>query len=199
MKRILLWAGLVVAAVLIACGNTGVSTPSGTYDEKTEVTDDISTRYTEETIKEARIRETFTSKLPKIQDASSFGKKRAEIVWRAFVAENFGIKESGTVTITYYDEGVQITRNNSSWFYDGIKYDGMSTLYHVTAVESVLHPGVWEPAYLELAIGSRPDLEFHFLYKGTCKEDHWLLLMAFQAKKLKINSNSDMQISVKEF
>ena len=204
-----------MAAVLIACsGNASAnasspSTVSGDGSTKTmningqTVTIDVFTadHYDEGEIAEALVREKFTSKLPKIANASSFGKKKAEVVWRTFAPHNevgTMLMEYGQATVVHYEKGIEINRDGKSWYYGDISYDGASSIFHITAVESVLHPGIWEPARAELAFGGS-DLEFHFLYKGDCREDHWILFYDFQQKKYGINSNADMQISVKEF
>ncbi len=213
MKKLLFLAGLVMAAVLIACGNAnanssspaetsgGGSTTTVKIDGKSVEVDTFTAKhYTNDAIAEALVREKFTSKLPKISSASGFGKKKAEVVWRAFAPHGFSIDfvEYGRATVVHYEKGIEIIRDGNSWFYGNIPYDGPSSIFHITAVESVLHPGVWEPAYADLSFGGS-DLELHFLYKGACKEDHWILFYDFQQKKYGINSNSDMQISTKEY
>ena len=202
-----------MAAVLIACGNAnanssspaetsgGGSTTTVKIDGKSVEVDTFTAKhYIEMHIAEALVREKFTSKLPKISNASGFGKKKAEVVWRTFAPHgiNFSLIEYGKATVIHYQKGVEIVRDGKSWYYANIPYDGLSSIFHITAVESVLHPGVWEPAYANLSFGGS-DLEIHFLYKGACKEDHWMTFYDFEQKKYGINSNSDMQISVKEY
>lgn len=209
MKRLLFLTGLVMAAVLNICCKGNAKTPTTDLGDgstkivkingKSVEVDAITAKnFTPTKIGEAIVREKFTSQLPKITNASSLGKKRAEVVWRAIVPR-INSEDLGKVSVTYYDKGVQITKDGKSWFYGGIKYEGLSTLYHVTATESVLHRDVWEPVYVEVAVGNRPDFRYHFLHKGKCKEDHWLLLLAFDREEFNINSISDLQISVKEY
>lgn len=209
MKKLLLVTGLVMAAVLIACGNAGATSPTTTSGDgstkivkingkSVEVDAYTAENFTPTKIGEAIAREKFTSQLPKIASAAAFGKKRAEVIWRAIVPHIF-TTDLGTVCVTYYDKGVQITKDGKSWFYGNINYEGLSTLYHVAATESVLHRGVWEPVYVETASGNNPDFRYHFLHKGKCKEDHWVLLLAFDREEFGINSISDLQVSVKEF
>ena len=212
MKKFIILTGLVMAAAFIACGgnaNANTSSPAGTSADgsKTTVTIDgksievdtfTAKHYIEANLAEALIREKFTSKLPKITDASTFGKKKAEVVWRAFAPHGFGsgLIEYGKVTVIHYEKGLEIIRNGKSWYYGNIPYDGIFSIANITAVESVLHPGIWEPANLSL---SGSDLLFKFMHKGGCKESHFIIMWDFEQKKYGINSNSDMQISVKEY
>ena len=220
MRKILFLTGLVIVGVCLSCTEKklqreiakSVDSVSSISSSKTndsndnnvsykEVDKSLSKRYYDYEINEAKQRERYTSKLPKINSASSFGKKKAEVVWRAFVRdENKSFMEDGTVTVTHYENGLKISRNSKSWYYGNIKYDGIISFFHTTATESILHPGIWEPAYLELEImAQEPDLYFNLMYKGNCPDNHSITMHSYECKKLKINSNNDMQISVEEY
>lgn len=215
MNKKLLFCGLIMATVCLSCTEKKSQTPYNDYIDSTSLSSEpipqivedegidesISKRYYDYEIAEAKQREKYTNKLPKLTDVSSFGKKKAEVVWRAFVRDDdWLIREDGTVTVTLYEKGIKISRNGKSWFYGNIKYDGLSSIFHTTAIESVLHPGIWEPAYLELEImASEPDLYFNFMYKGDCPDTHSISMHCYEQKKFKINSNNDMQLSVTEY
>lgn len=111
-------------------------------------------------------------------DASTFGKKTAEFEWKAFKnptkdKNNPSVLDktlvsAGTVKVIHYEKGIEVVKDGKSWFYDAAylyKSDesdsspvGVFVVMErkemeepcLSATESILHPGVWEPSTVEL-------------------------------------------------
>ncbi len=194
MRKLLFLTGLVMAAVLIACsGNASAnssspSTASGdggkttvTIDgKKVEVDTFTANHYENFEIQDALKREAYVCKKVKPTSASFFGRKLAEVVWRAIRPDR---TENGTVTVVYYEKGIEIKKNEQSWFYDDFKFKERY-LRTLSATESILHPGIWEPAYVEF--NSRGLLVFTYAYTAGCPDEEYIPFFKYQSKKLGI-------------
>lgn len=208
MRKLLFLTGLVMAAVFfIACGgnaNASTSAPSTTSgdDGKTTVTIDgkkvevdtfTAKHYNKVYIDGALVREAYICKTTKPLSASSFGKKKAEQVWRAI---RINASEVGTVTVVYYEKGVEIIKDGQHWFYDGFQFTERY-LRILSASESVLHPGVWEPVYAE--IDYQGTFTFTFAYTGGCPDKEFIAFFDYQRQDLGITKIKDLIISTKEY
>lgn len=187
MKKFLLCAGLVMAAACMSsCGAKNGGKAGG--DDESSCTKTVSINGVEykidcysadnystmQQIHGALLREAYLGDVQRPVDASSFGKKTAELEWRAFKnptkdESNPGSLKltpipAGTVTVIHYERGLEVKKDGKSWFYsadwlyEGNKFgDTPQDVFNfwekeertepqISAVESILHPGVWEPA-----------------------------------------------------
>ena len=203
MKNLKFWAGLVMAAVCVL-----VFTSCGRSDGKVKVSFDsgsawvdsiTAANYLPHEIEQAVHREEFLSKYQQPTDASAFGKKIRSITWRAL---DSNCKDKGTVEVIKYENGVEVVKDGKHWFYGGYDRFAKSPEYcreeaQFAAMESVLHPGVWEPVELEFSFSG--DLIYKFAYtcgyEGQCE----IYLWDFEIIKYRIDNFGDLMVSSKKY
>lgn len=215
MQKYLLVTGLFIVTFLSSClGNGGSNGETTTDPSKTKV--EIDGRYVEvdtftanhyykHQIQKAIDREDVVSKVVRPTDASSFGKKKAKVVNRAF---NANVEECGTVTIIFYEKGLEIVKDGQSWFYDGEnlienplrdsyeygkRYPDIHYIRDFGAAESVLHPGIWEPILKNYLITN--DWECKYAYTGEYTGNDSFYITERQQKQLGLFEYSEWIIS----
>lgn len=171
MKKFLFLAGLVMAAVLCSCSNGQSKKGEVTLKingEKITVSSETSERFTEKDIKIAwrRYKHLRDNNIKPPTDASEFGLKLFELYWKA-VDRNF--EAIGLVTVVHYERGVEVIKDGKSWFYDFKNFVMVSPrLFEFYAMESVMHPGVWEPVVVTReAIDEENYFVFNYSYTGV--------------------------------
>ena len=204
MKKLLFLAGLIMVAALSSCSGNGGKTGESAADASTtkvtidgisvEVDTFTAKHYAEYIIKDALAREEFVSKVTRPTDASAFGKKKAEAVKRAF---NANVEECGTVTIVYYENGLEVIKDGKSWFYDGFPYDEFRSIRTISAAESVLHPGQWEPIHIDFLLTK--SWECLYVYDGDYKGKECFYIREYKRNDLKLLEYEDFTISQKTF
>lgn len=198
MKKLQL-TGLVMAAVLSACsgGNSKGTTRVKIDDFGWAVVDTFTANhYAKYQIKDALAREEFVGKVTKPTDASSFGKKIAEREWRAF---NANLVEKGTVTTVEYERGFEVIKDGKHWFYDIENMDESDLQFRmeVGAAESVLHPGVWEPVWINRTMLN--SIAFYFIYRCGWEGIEGFYISEREQAKLKIYDGGDARLSTRNF
>lgn len=199
MRKILLWTVLAVAAVLSACsGGNSKGTTRVKIDDLGWVVVDTFTanHYADYLIRDALMREEFVSKVTKPTDASSFGKKIAEREWRAFDAN---LNEKGTVTTVEYERGFEVIKDGKHWFYDieNIDESDLEFRMDIGAAESVLHPGVWEPVWIDRTMLN--SVAFYFIYRCGWKDIEGFYISEREQPKFRIYDGGDVRLSTKYF
>ena len=161
-----------IALVLTACSSktksplafmASATTSVEVNGESIDVDTFVVNHYMKTRVKEALLRDKAVRNVTRPTDASSFGKKKAEVHWRAFEGDLRGdkyFKEVGTVTVVHYEKGLEIIKDGQSWFYDGFQYVERN-IWHISAASSILHRPQWEP--VDVAFHST-DFGFIYLY-----------------------------------
>ncbi len=195
MKKMFLLAGLVVVIAMCACsGTSGKKTENalaGIFDDGSKTTIKLGNRevevdtfifnnYGEKKIYKAMQRDEYVKKVPKPKNAQNFGKKMSKTIWKAYAPRNIFI---GEVVVICYEKGVEVNKDGNSWFYDfdHMSYEGDKAA--ITATESVLHPGVWEPAAVTINTVGGSDLKFQYLYDCGCPEEESFYMFGYEQKK----------------
>ena len=166
-------AAIVVAMTFGSCNNSTKSVKVGgqSYNVDTFVV----AHHLESRVEEALLRDNFMQNKVLPTDASSFGEKKAEVCWRAFVEDvqnwNF-VQEVGKVTVVHYENGLEIVKDGRSWFYDGFPYEE-ANLLHISGGLSILHQPRWEPVELDF-IGS--GLQFKYIYPQNSSSETFYIL-----------------------
>lgn len=215
MKKLLYFAGLVVAAALscVGCSNKNEKvtmsqlSPTTTFKtesgETVELDSFVVNHYDHVSINNALAREQYVSKVQKKQNAADFGKKRFVIKAKTLSQYDFPVGTKGTpngeVSVIHYQKGVEVVRDGKSWFYDfaHFRFDDADTREYIAA-ESVLHPGVWEP--VETGWGFFHDIELRFVY--SCGYEDRMEKISYDENivaKQKIKNISDLVISKNKY
>jgi len=199
MKKLLFLTGLVMAAVLSACsGGNSKGTTKVKIDDLGWVVVDTFTanHYADYQIRDALMREEFVSKVTKPTGASSFGKKIAEREWRAF---NANLEEKGTVTTIEYERGFEVIKDGKHWFYDTNHIDESDLEFRmdIGAAESVLHPGVWEPVWIDRTMLN--SVAFYFIYRCGWKDIEGFYISEREQPKFRIYDGGDVKIKETRF
>lgn len=153
---------------------------------------------TPEGVERAIIRAEALKDVIRPSDASSFGAKKAEVIWYAFEEDmkaDLFVRKAGTVTVVHYESGIEIIKDGKSWFYDGFEYD-ICNLRYITACIENLERSRWEPAgVITTDIGVR--------YEYLCTKDNILselwLIPNYEREKLGIKSVKDIIVQEKEY
>ena len=134
--------------------------------------------------------------MTKPTDTSSFGKKIAEREWRAF---NANLVEKGTVTTVEYERGFEVIKDGKHWFYDIENMDESDLQFRmeVGAAESVLHPGVWEPVWIDRTMLN--NIAFYFIYRCGWEGIEGFYISEREQAKLKIYDGGDARLSTRNF
>ncbi len=143
-------------------------------------------------IRGALMREQNLEGVAQPTDASTFGKKTAEFEWKAFknptkdkndrsVLDKTPVS-AGTVKVIHYEKGIEVVKDGKSWFYDaahlysanniGDTPEEIFTFWaqkerqdpKISASESILHPGVWEPVVVSFSNILDDEINFHPMY-----------------------------------
>lgn len=206
MRKFLVLAGLVMAAALSSCSQNSKMAKVEVDGKTVEVDSDIVNRVPPPAVEAAIQRRPYLEKIKQPTSAASFGKKMKETVWRAFRYERKGIFfemfEAGKVTVICYQKGIEVIYNGQSWFYEQ-KYFTEHMLVEdyydttITASESILHPGVWEPAHAEVSIGN--DIYMEYIYDGGANVYLWAIFSTSQQELYNIYIPEEMIISEKTY
>ena len=199
MKKILFLTGLVMAAVIVlgACsGSGGKKTKIDVMGETVKVDTFTANHYNLYVINEALKRDKYVQKVTKPSSAKDFGRRLSEITWKAVKPDK---KVAGEVTILLYERGLEVVKDGKSWFYDfaNISYDGDKNL--ITATESILYPGVWEPAAVSINTAGGDDIQYWYIYDCGCEEKERFYLSKYDRRKLQIKTIPDLIVSQKTF
>ncbi|MBR2457669.1 MAG: hypothetical protein IKB31_11100 [Bacteroidaceae bacterium] len=196
MKKFLFLVGLVMAAALfVSC--TGDTTTVKINGKNVRVSKITAEKFTLDDIERALDRESVVKNLKRPKNASDFGKKKYEIEWKALDRQ---LNQHGTVLVIHYEKGIEVNKDGKAWFYDFDKFKCVEPEYiDFIAVESVMHPGVWEPASVEIDI--MKDLTFSYGYTGKGSEGRFeVFFMPKQVYEAKgITSVKDLIVNKKVF
>ena len=152
-----------MAAACVACNGSKASTPPTdspeaelqketvtiTVDGKSYQLDaDVAEKYSTYYLEKALKREEYIKNLKEPTNASSFGRKLQEEVWVVFHSDTQ--KEiAGRATVILYEKGIEISKDGKTWYYSLDHCRDLPKFFNLSAMESRLHPGVWEPAFVE--------------------------------------------------
>jgi len=211
MKKLLFLAGLVMAAAVCACSGTsgkkaenalagifddGGKTKIKMGDREVEVDTFVFNNYGEKKIYKAMQRDEYVKKVSKPKSAAGFGKKLSQTVWKAYAPRNIFI---GEVVVTYYEKGVEVDKDGNSWFYDFAHMSYQGDKAAITATESVLHPGVWEPAVVSISTIGGSDIKFQYLYDCGCPETEIFYMFDYEQKKFNTYKIQDLIVSQEKY
>lgn len=198
----LFFVAFIVAAVISSCAGNGNNDPKTANDDSKVsmkidgVTAEVDTftvnHYPDYVIKDALEREEHIKDLVRPTDASTFGQKKAKVVKRAF---NANVEEKGVVTIIFYEKGLEIIKEDKSWFYDRFIYDDFfeRSIRFVSAAESILHPGVWEPIWTDYLLTK--SWECHYIYDGDYEGRECFYIREYQQNDLVLHEYSEWIVS----
>ena len=211
MKRLILMAGLVMATAVCACSGTsgkkaenalaGIFDDGGKVkmkmgDREVEVDSFIFKNYGEKKIYKAMQRDEYVKKVSKPKSAAGFGKKLSQTVWKAYAPRNIFI---GEVVVTYYEKGVEVNKDGKSWFYDFAHMSYQGDKAAITATESVLHPGVWEPAVVTINTVGSQGFKFQYIYDCGCPETEIFYMFDYKQKEFNTYKIEDLIVSQKKY
>lgn len=191
MRKELLLSIIIAIAVLMTFSSCVGNPKTANGEDSGAVDEYVKTHYPESQVKGAIQREKEVQELVRPSDASSFGKKKAEVRWRALIndrtADHFVI-EDGAVTVVHYEHGLEIIKDGASWYYDGFEYSE-NNIWNIGAGLSILHRPRWEPVNI---IFSSTDLRFEYLYPvGHNNSEHFIIAES-ELYNLDINQRGDM-------
>lgn len=211
MKKLLLLAGLVMATAVCACSGTsgkkaenalaaifddGGKTKIKMGDREVEVDTFIFNNYGEKKIYKAMQRDEYVKKVSKPKSAKEFGKKLSQTVWKAYAPRGIMI---GEVVVVCYEKGVEVDKDGKSWFYDFAHMSYKGDKAAISATESVLHPGVWEPVGVSINTVGGSDIEFQYLYDCGCPEEEVFYMFDYKQKKFNTYKIQDLIVSQEKY
>lgn len=185
---------IAVSITFTACNSKGSQSSSDSGTEENAQSYDLDLlkkQYTQQRIDAALKRNIAVQNTVRPSDASTFGAKKAEVKWRAFEEDlsiDNLIREVGIVTVVHYEKGVEIIKDGTSWYYDGINYE-KSNLMHVSAALAILDQPRWEPTYVQF---SGTSLYCKFIYPEGHDEEESFFLFAFVLRSVDVNGIGDM-------
>lgn len=150
----------------------------------------IVNHYSEHRIEGAISRDVTMQNIIFPSDARYFGRKKAEVRWRAFDEDMQAVghvREVGKVIVVHYEHGLEIIKDGQHWYYDGFEYDE-DNLTDITAGISVLDRPRWEPVTLSFK-GSF--LVFDYLIPIRHPGQEWFDIGEDMLYNLEINYKTD--------
>lgn len=208
MKKILVLMGMVMASIALmsSCSSKPNSDthPVAQDTEMSTIDADVTKNYSKADIEKAQIREEIIKDFDKPNNASTFGKKICQSQKRLFTFTLSGIKEVGVATLIVYQKGIEIDKDGKSWFYDfansterfqQVDYPELN----YTAVQSILHKDVWEPAYISSDLGTgTPSFYLRPIYGNFAKDEaqqEIFIFWNYAQGELNVTNTADFTIS----
>jgi hypothetical protein len=101
--------------------------------------------------------------------------------------------------ITSLEKGVEVDKDGNSWFYDFAHMSYQGDKAAITATESVLHPGVWEPAVVTINTVGSQGFKFQYIYDCSCPEEEDFYMFGYEQKKFNTYKIEDLIVSQKKY
>ncbi len=211
MKRLILMAGLVMATAVCACSGTsgkkaenalagvfddGGKTKIKIGDREVEVDTFIFNNYGEKKIYKAMQRDEYVKKVSKPKSTAGFGRKLSRTVWKAYAPRDIFI---GEVIVTCYEKGVEVNKDGKSWFYDFAHMSYKKDKALISATESVLYPGVWEPVAVSVNKVGSPGFKFLYIYDCGSPETEEFYMFGYEQKKFNTYKIEDLIVSQEKY